>query len=175
MKNMLFTSEAMIKALAQRLTELLRDEFSLDVSEANYHFEDVKKLELRYLTSLLGIEGEVQVLVLFSFDEVLIQYIFKIYAADLDIEADEQAMMLEETSGDLLNIVVGNVLAAFSQKGVSTSFSPPITLTEAKNIVRHKEAMFNVAELTTPQGVVSIFCVAPKSLFDQQLNYVETE
>lgn len=174
MNSAFFASEAMLKALAQRLTELLYDEFGTDVIQTNYHFENVQKLELRYLTSLLGIEGEMQILVLFSFDESLIQSIFKIYSADLDIEADEQAMMLEETSGDLLNIVVGNVLTAFSQKGVSTSFSPPITLTEAKSIVRHKEAMFNVAELTTLQGMVSIFCVAPKSLFDQQLNYMGT-
>lgn len=108
---------------------------------------------------------------LFSFDEPLIHKIFEIYAGDLDISAEEQEQMMEETAGDLLNIVVGNVLNAFTDKGERTSMTPPLTVTAAKSIIRHKNAMFNVADLKTKYGTVSVFCIGPKALFDQELNY----
>lgn len=162
MDNEQFDTTGFLKTIAERLDGFFKDELSIDVSDIEYHLERHDRIELRYLTSLLGVKGRAQMFVLFSFDELLIQHVYEVYTAELTIDADEQDMMMEETSGDLLNIVIGNVLSTISKKGERNTVTPPLTLTEAKNLVRHRNATVKSADLITASGRVSIYCVWPK-------------
>ncbi|MDQ7015549.1 MAG: chemotaxis protein CheX [Gammaproteobacteria bacterium] len=151
-----------LKAIAGRLDDFLKDELAIEVSQTEYHLGDHNRIELRYLTSLLGVKGQVQMFILFSFDKLLIQHVYEAYTAELTIEDDEKELMMDETSGDLLNIVIGNVLSTISKKGKRNTVTPPLTLTDAKNLVRHRNATVKSADLLTASGLVSIYCVWPK-------------
>ncbi|MCP4452980.1 MAG: chemotaxis protein CheX, partial [Planctomycetes bacterium] len=89
-----------------------------------------------------------------------------------DIEEDEREEYVEETAGDVINIIVGNATAALQSDGVVIQLSPPVILTEAKKIGRQKDACFYMADMKTPYGEMTVFCAGPKKLLDEQLNYV---
>jgi len=105
----------------------------------------------------------------------LIRYIFKIYTQEIDIPADEQDHYEAETAGDIINIIVGNATQDLSPAGPLITLSPPIIITEAKQIVRAKNAQFFTVKMSTDEGVFNIFFIAPKELFDENLNYVSKE
>jgi len=70
-------------------------------------------------------------------------------------------LYIEETAGDMINIILGNVLAEFQQKGRAFALSTPIIVNEAKSIARYKNHKFYTAELETDSGTMSIFCIIP--------------
>jgi len=160
--------------IAEQTAGFLKEEVDVEVSNTQFHLEDVNRLQLKYLTSLLSVGGNINMYLVFSFDEKLMNRIFEVYTEDIDIEEDEREEYVEETAGDVINIIVGNATAALQSDGVVIQLSPPVILTEAKKIGRQKDAAFYMADMQTPYGDLSVFCAGPKKLLDDQLNYVET-
>ena len=162
----------LVEVVAKRSMTFLQEEIDLDVSNQEIKLEDVHKLELKYLTSLMSIEGPLKVYLAFSFEQDLLERVFQVYSEDIEIEEDEVDMYLEETAGDVINIILGNATADLSNEGPAIYLSPPVIITEAKNIVRHRGAQFITTDLVTDYGNLSVYCVGPKDLFDELLNYV---
>lgn len=150
----------------------LAEEVDITVENTSFHLEDVNRLQLKHLTSLLSVGGNINMYLVFSFDEKLMNRIFEVYTDDLEIEEDELEEYIEETAGDVINIIVGNATSALQSDGVVIQLSPPVILTEAKKIARQKDACFYMADMTTPYGEMTVFCAGPRKLLDEQLNYV---
>ncbi|AGW12482.1 chemotaxis protein CheX [Megalodesulfovibrio gigas] len=164
----------LVRAVAARATSFLQEEVDIDVQGCEFHLEDVLQLQLGYLTSLMSVECAQKLYLALSFDEPLILRAFERYTEDLEIDDAERSQYLEETAADLVNIIVGNATAAFSDSGApAIQLSPPVLITQGKNIFRHKEAQFFRAMLHTEYGVLDVFCIGPKRLFDEKLNYIE--
>ena len=106
----------LIDVVEQRAREYLLDEIGLEVTRIERHLEDVTRLGLKYLTSLVAVGGNLQVYLAFSFDEPLIRKIFEVYTSDVELDDDEDHY-IGETAGDMINVVVGNALAALGDKG----------------------------------------------------------
>lgn len=158
--------------LSERTAAFLSEEAGVEVMGKEYALFGIHRLELKHTTALLNVGGNINMYVGVSFDEPLIEKIFETYAEDLEIEDDERDEYIEETAGDLINVVVGNATADFAESGVIINLSPPVILTEAKRITRRKEVNFFQADLETGYGHMLVFCVGPQSLFDENLNYV---
>ena len=58
-------------------------------------------------------------------------------------------------------------------QGPTIALSPPIILTEAKSVMRHRGAKFASAELTAAAGTLAIHLIGPGELFDDALEYVK--
>ena len=153
----------------------LQTEFHIDIDKTKLDQSHVTSLRLRHLTSLISLGGNVGIYLAYSFQKELIHYIFKIYTQDIDIPVDKQDQYEAETAGDIINIIVGNATQDLSPAGPLITLSPPIIITEAKQIVCAKNAQFFTVEMSTGKGVFSIFFIAPKELFDENLNYVGKE
>jgi CheY-like chemotaxis protein len=97
----------------------------------------------------------------------------KAFTEGLDYPAEEESMYLEETAGELLNIVVGNAADKFAPDDEVVTFSPPIVITEAKSILKNNRATFYAVEMSTTAGMLYIYIIGPKHLFDDELNYIE--
>ncbi len=165
---------ALIEAVANRAASFLQDEIGIVPSAIRYHLENVQKLELRHLTSLMSVEGYSPLYLAMSFDESLIEHAFAVYAKDIEYDASERDMYLEETAGDIVNIIVGNATSSIgAPPGKPVRLSPPVIITEARSIFRLKAAQFFTAGLETDHGTLEILCIGPKDLFDEHLNYLE--
>jgi CheY-specific phosphatase CheX len=160
-----------IESVVERTARFLQEETGISVDSTAYNFDDVKKLQLKHLTSMMAVEGQIQVMFAFSFDAQLSLSTTKAYTAELGLTADELEHYIEDTAADIINIVLGNVLVHFQIAGKSIELTPPIVLSEAKTVYRKKPAQFLTAEMSTSQGELLICCIAPKELFDHNLDY----
>lgn len=68
---------------------------------------------------------------------------------------------------------MGNALADLSAQGRVIGLSPPIVISEAKSVMRHRGAKFATACLVTPHGGLNIHLIGPGELFDDTLEYLE--
>ncbi len=168
-------TKKIMDVISRRTKIFLQTEIHLAVDQIQFYQSHVTALRLKHLTSLMSLGGNVGIYLAYSFEKKLIHYIFKIYTQEIDIPADEQDQYEAETAGDIINIIVGNATQDLSPTGPLVTLSPPIIITEAKQIVRAKNAQFFTVEMSTGEGVFNIFFIAPKELFDENLNYVGKE
>jgi CheY-specific phosphatase CheX len=158
--------------VATRAVGFLEDEIGLAVSRKNLDVMDAQKITLQYLTSLMSLEGKVRMYLGFTFEERLIRHINDVFTEDIDVEPDEIDIYLQESAGEMINIIIGNATADLEPSGPAINLSPPVVITQANKMLRHRDAKFYAIELDTPQGELSVFCVAPKELFDDHLNVI---
>jgi CheY-specific phosphatase CheX len=171
--NEQFDGNRFITILAGRTEAFFREELAISVKGVGYQADDVHKLDLKPLTAIMSATGSLKLYLAYSFDTELIEAAFAAYAADLDIADDEREDAIQETAGDIINIIVGNALADLAASGPAVTLSPPIILTEAKSVMRHRGARFVTAGLDTPQGQCCIHLIGPGELFDDTLEYVK--
>ena len=163
----------LVQAIGDRTVGYLKDELEITVRGTTAHMQDVKRMQLLHLTSILSVEADIRMLIAFSFDREMTERVFLASTEGLEIADDEQEMMREETVAELINIIVGNAMADLASMGTVIPISPPIIINEAKNITRNKGATFYTLDIITDSGMLSIHFIGPKELFDLNLNYVE--
>ncbi|EHJ46398.1 hypothetical protein DFW101_0381 [Solidesulfovibrio carbinoliphilus subsp. oakridgensis] len=164
---------AFLDALNRRTEAFFREELGIGITSRSFQIDDVQKLDLKHLTAIMSATGALKLYLAYSFEAALIDAAFTAYTADLDIDPGERDDAIQETAGDIINIIVGNALADIAAKGPAIALSPPIILTEAKSVMRHRGAKFASAELATAAGNLSIHLIGPGELFNDSLEYVK--
>jgi CheY-specific phosphatase CheX len=160
-------------ALTRRTEAFFRDELGIAFAVQGTQIDDVQTLDLRTITAIMSATGALKLYLAYSFDAALIEAAFAAYTADLDIAEDEREDAVQETAGDIINIIVGNALADIAASGPTIALSPPIILTEAKSVMRHRGAKFASVELDAAPGRLSIHLIGPGELFNDSLEYVK--
>ncbi|EFL52277.1 conserved hypothetical protein [Solidesulfovibrio fructosivorans JJ]] len=160
-------------ALTRRTEAFFNDELGIVFTGRGSQIDDVQKLDLKSVTAIMSATGALKLYLAYSFDAPLIDAAFAAYTADLDIAEDEREDAVQETAGDIINIIVGNALADLAANGPTIALSPPIILTEAKSVMRHRGAKFASAELRADAGHMSIHLIGPGELFNDSLEYVK--
>ena len=173
MQNLSSDVNRLIKRVGDLVKQFLAVEIKIKTSSINYQFHDVQRLKLKYLTSIMAVEGQLHMLFAFSFDQPLINKIMRKYTVDIDTSDIAEEEYIEETAADMINLLLGNSLKGFSISGKTIQLTPPVVITEAKTIYRNKQAMFLTADIITHQGSIQIYCIGPEKLFDSELNYIE--
>ena len=166
-------SRRFIELVGSQMLQYLETEVGINTSTISYHLYDIQRLNLNYLTSIMAVEGHLQVMFAFSFEQKLANKIMKAYTSELDICDQVTSEYIEETAADVINIVLGNTLSYFKIASNAIELTPPIVITEAKTIYRNKPAQFLTANISTISGDMQICCIGPKELFDSELNYLE--
>lgn len=163
----------LIEAISARTIEYVHDELGILIAPMAPAPEQKMRMELRNFTAIIGVEAEIRLLIAFSFDLQLADLIFKLSTEGINIDTTEQEMMREETIAEMINIVVGNATGNLANSGSVIPITPPIVISEAKSIARHRGASFHTLELAGDTGMMSIHFVGPKDLFDLSLDYAE--
>ncbi len=162
----------LIDVITDKTISFLDKEASLKVIDKKFKVNDMPYMDLENISSLISIGGDFNAYIVFSFDKDLIFQIFKKYTKGLDLVPEEQEADIEETAGEMLNIIIGNTLTLFQSNGKAIHFSPPIIIPEAKRIIRYHKAKFFQSALNTDYGTMRIFLVGPKELFNDALDYL---
>jgi len=162
-----------IETVGNYTSEFLLNETRIETLKIDYQFNDIPRLKLNYLTSIMAVEGQFQVMFAFSFERELASKVTEEYVSDLGIGKEELGEYIDETAADIINIILGNTLVYFQISGKAIELTPPIVITEAKTIYRTKPAQFLTAKLCTKFGDLDICCIGPKDLFDLELNYLK--
>ncbi|NRB37253.1 MAG: chemotaxis protein CheX [Pseudomonadales bacterium] len=164
----------MLESAGNRTDMYLVTETQIQTDKITYQFKNVNQIELYELTSIIAVGGNFSVLFAFSFERSVAEQIMLDFTADFPIGDMDKEDCIKETVAELINIVLGNVLTDFSDQKEIISLTPPIVISDAKNIYRDKSAVFLSAYLHSNFGSMQIHCIAPEEMFDQQLNYKNT-
>ncbi|MBF0242748.1 MAG: chemotaxis protein CheX [Desulfamplus sp.] len=152
--------------ISTRTVDFFNEEMGIAVNEQDIRLVENNRLELNYLTSVVTVGSTPHIFVIFSYTKNIIDKIFDIYTEELEILDEERLEYVEETAGDIVNIIVGNSIADFENNGIAISLSPPIVISNAQSIAKSRSVKFFVNNLKTSNGDMSIFCVCPNELFE---------
>lgn len=165
----------LIRIVTDHAKSFFKSELDIQISNINLVEEALSNLKLSYLTSLISVNSYMNMFLAFSFEKELIYCILEKITDGSDYPRQEEDAYLEGAASEMLNIVVGNSAASFAPQGTNISISTPIVITEAKSIIRHDQARFYSVEIETDAGMLYIYLIKPKHLFDNQLNYLENK
>lgn len=164
-RNLTSTDEYTVNlsnAVANRAVDYLLNEAGINLINYNNHETYmVEDIRLDYLTSIIAVEDKMKFTLAFSFEKELIEKIFVEYSKGIEIEKEEVSSYIEETAGDMINVVMGNVLKGFSEKGKFIHISVPIIVNEAKSIYKYKNSKFFKNKIKTEWGLLIIYCITP--------------
>lgn len=150
------STKFIMDVIVNRTITYLKEEVNVNLKGEGIGVADTKRLDLKQLTALMTIGGNVNMNIIFSFDEDLIETIFTVYTEEIDILPEERLESLEETAGDIINIIIGNATADLTTPGQVISISPPVVLPSAKSIIRYKNTKFHGRVLHTDHGDMSL-------------------
>lgn len=162
-----------VGSLAQRSSEYLIAETGIAAQPKPQTSGDMAFMQLRDMTSIIGIGGNVALLIAFSFDKSLAKALFEGITEGMHIAPEDIPVYYREVLGEVINIVVGNCDSEFDEFDDRISMSPPIIIEEVKTIQRMKESVFISESLETEFGFMDINIIGPKKLFDSNLNYAD--
>lgn len=125
------------------------------------------------VTAIMGLGGFMHVLVAYSFSSTLAEYVFRISTEGLDIAPEEQGAMVNESVAENINIIIGHATNELNRRGDPASLSPPVVISEGRQIHRPSSACFSELAFGTEHGELKVFFIGPAELFDQELHTVE--
>jgi CheY-specific phosphatase CheX len=128
------------------------------------------RIDLRAITAILTVEDRLRLIVAFSFEHSLLESVFQGCAGGIPMKTDEVELLMEETAGDCLNIVVGNALEEFQLSGYAFTVSTPIIIKEGKSIQRYRQSKFAAGEIHTDAGNMVVLCINPGIYYKRTLD-----
>jgi CheY-specific phosphatase CheX len=166
--------QQVIKSAIARTSSYLESEYKIKVSVIKAEKGGLDSLTLLDMTVIIGMGGSVNLLIAFSFQESLLDELFKQMTTDFDVAPDEIEMYREASAGEVVNTILGHCTIDLQKTdGPAISMTPPVILDRVKTIKRMKNAMFYTESLNTDFGQLNISLVGPQELFDTQLDYVK--
>lgn len=158
-----------IKIVVELSEAFLKSEGGIYNIEVNYSVNQENKMELKDITSMIFMEDKLRMTLAFSFDDAMLKHIFKKYSEGLEIEENEYQSCLEETAGDMVNIVLGRALGIFAKDKILFHLSPPIVINKAQSIARHKNTDYYSVNIITEYGELSILMITPGESFKRYI------
>ena len=124
--------QVMQSALA-RTRSYFESEFGISETVVETGAGDVNSLTLLDMTAIIGMGGQINLLIAFSFQSSLIDALYQRMTSDLDVQPDKVEMFREAAAGDVVNTVLGHCtidLQKLDEQGIS--MTPPVILDQVK-------------------------------------------
>jgi chemotaxis protein CheX len=145
-----------LDALILQAKLFLSEDMDIEVKEVNINEANNDKLELKDYTSMIGTGGKLNLMVVISYDENIINHLVELFMDGEEVEEEERQEITDSVSGETINTIIGLALPTFPQRGKGVTITPPITINDASNIKKYKNSKLVTAELVTEFGCLSI-------------------
>ena len=163
-------TQAVIDSVVKHACKYFMDEMEIEALPGAPFSGDIKSLSVRDIIAIIGLGGPVSLLVAFSFDRSLLEAMFTVATAGLDIAEDERETFMREVAAETINVVLGHSTADLSTYGNNVTLSPPVLIEDASKVHKPRGAYFTTVTITTGSGSFDIDFIAPKHLFKASLN-----
>ncbi|MBV5320410.1 MAG: chemotaxis protein CheX [Sulfuricurvum sp.] len=139
-----------LKAIIYRAELFLIDEMHIEAKfDANYRFVD--KIDLKKYTTMIGIGGAINLLFYVTYNDSLLDNLTRAFAYG-DIPEAEFIELRDSAAGEIANTIIGHSLSDFPNRGKGVTITPPVTIEDAKSIVKTNGTGMITARLVTPYG-----------------------
>lgn len=157
-----------MESVTKRTRAYFKSEFGINTTKHDSDGGQLNALVLLDMTAVIIMGGKINLLVVFSFEESLINAIYHNMTTGLGIENHEVETYRKAAAGDVINTVLGHStidLLRFDNNGIS--ITPPRILKDARAIQSMKCKMFYAQSLNTPLGGIMISLVGSEELFSE--------
>ena len=150
----------LINKLTSRLINFLNEQLNIKTKNTHFILNNIEKMQLNSVTTLINVEWQVKVIVLISYQQALFDEIFTRYTDGLFIDKNEKEDALIDSAGDIINIVVGNTLAEIKNQPHAIIMSLPLLIKDKRQITCKHDTLFYQAKLITELGQLDIYLIS---------------
>lgn len=142
--------KAVLSAIVYRVELFMKNEMKID-SVFDGEYRSVEKIELKKYTTTIGIGGSLNLLFYVTYNELLLDNLTRAFAYG-DIEQSEFLILRESAAGEIANMIIGHAVTDFPNRGKGVTITPPVTIEDAKSILKTNGTGIMTAFLSTPYG-----------------------
>ncbi|MCX6051195.1 MAG: chemotaxis protein CheX [Campylobacterales bacterium] len=124
--------------------------------------EDSVDLNLKSHTAMIGVGGELNMMVVISFDDTMLDKLVEVFMEGEDVASEEEEEIKESVTGEVINTIIGLALPTFPKRGKGVTITPPISINDASNIKKHKDSKIVSANIRTHFGELSMSAIIAK-------------
>lgn len=116
-------------------------------------------LSLKQHTSMIGIGGKINAMTIISFDDEMLMKLVELFMDGEEVDPDEADEIKESVTGEVINTILGLALSTFPNRGKGVTITPPITINDTKNLIKHKNSNILSVDIETEFGSLSISAI----------------
>lgn len=154
----------MLEPLIVQTKKFLQDDMGLEVKETFISQLEQNKLLLKDETSMIGVGGKLNQLVVMSYDNSLLAKLVDAFMDGEEIPADEAQELQNSVCGEVINTIVGLSLSSFPNTGEMINITPPITFNTASDLIKHKNSKIISVNVITNYGEMSVGIISSKDI-----------
>ncbi len=118
-----------VMAIVERRTvAFMHDHLTMSTGATDHRLHHAEGFSLRAMTAIVSVGSETGFYIAFSYDEPLIQAVFRRYTAELSITPEQEPFYVKETAADIINVIIGNCTADLANEGNLLKLSPPLVM-----------------------------------------------
>ncbi|QOG12897.1 chemotaxis protein CheX [Arcobacter sp. FWKO B] len=137
----------------------LQEDMGIEIKGVKSSILTQDKLELKDYTSMIGVGGKLNIMVVISYDEKMLQKLVELFMEGEEVDPSEAEEIIDSVAGETINTIMGLALPTFPNRGKGVTITPPIAINDASNIIKQKSAKIVSAEVDTNFGKLSISAV----------------
>lgn len=149
MKNSEILKEV-LTAIVYRAELFMKDEMEIE-AKFDGEFRSMEKIELKKYTTTIGIGGSINLLFYVSYNELLLEKLTRAFSYG-KINESELAELRESAAGEIANMILGQAVNDFPNRGKGVTITPPVTVEDAKSILKTNGNGIMSAVFSTPYG-----------------------
>lgn len=143
-----------LTAIVHQVELFMQDEMKIK-TEFDGEYRTVDKVELKKYTTTIGIGGTLNLLFYATYDEILLDNLTRAFVYG-EIHENEFAELRDSAAGEIANVIIGHSLNSFPNCGRGVTITPPVTIEDAKSIVKTNGAEIISAIVLTPYGIIEL-------------------
>ena len=145
-----------LDALVLQSKLFLSEDMGIDIEKVDVVDDSPNKLFLKDFTSMIGTGGNLNMMVVISFEEQLLDSLVELFMDGEEVEEEEKEEVYDSVTGETINTIIGLALPTFPNRGKGVTITPPITISDASNIKKYKNSKIVTANIKTQFGSLSI-------------------
>ena len=137
----------------------LTEDMDIEIDDITIGESDLDHLSLKMHTSMIGVGGKLNLMVVISFDDTMLEQLVSLFMDGEEVDPDEETEIKESVTGEVINTIIGLALPTFPNRGKGVTITPPITINDSVNMKKHKDSKIVTANIITSFGELSISAI----------------
>ncbi len=140
----------------------LQEDMDITIKDIDTKILDTEQLSLKQYTSMIGVGGKLNLMVVISFDGDLLNKLVELFMDGEEVDEEEAQEVKESVTGEVINTILGLSLPTFPNRGKGVTITPPITINDASKLKKHKNSKISSVNIITDCGELSISAIGDK-------------
>lgn len=142
----------------------LQEDMGMEIKDVVVFDSQQEKLLLKDDTSMIGVGGELNLLVVISYENSVLNQLINLFMDGEEVSPDEKQEIKDSVSGEVINTIIGLALSTFPNRGKGVTITPPITVNDASNVTKHKNSKIVSVNILTNYGAISLSVIGSEDV-----------